>query len=133
MTNLQLKILECLYQKNLNCVDLTKRINRFRIHKIKKHFIEQEIDWLEDENYIENLSDRDLEFLDNGTDDSGTHTNFTDLFRCTRHGEEIVETVREDRRRFYMPFYFTGAVSIVSLLISFASLILSIHQAFYAQ
>ena len=96
--------------------------------------IHNAFDLLEDEGYIEELAPEEVEcFKKNILDDTEGTLTPCGMYADTDFGFDAFEEERESRRRFYIPFFITTLISLISLVVAIAALLVNTDCSFIAR
>ena len=127
MTHLQESVLKYLLRKPHTIDQTFKRLNRFRIRKIKRPYIERAFDYLECQYLIEELGADEMErLMKTGEETYGYIGDFSGYYIATEDlGVELCESLIEERRRFYLPLVISWLLTVISIAISILALVLS--------
>ncbi len=127
MTQLQESVLKYLLRKPHTIDQTVKHLNRFRIRRIKRPYIERAFDCLEDQYLIEELGSDEMDRLvKTGEETCGVIADFNGYYIATEdNGVELCESLIEERRRFYLPLVISWLLTLISIAISVLALVLS--------
>ena len=108
--------------------EICRRINRFRFKKIPSYLIGHMIDELEYAGLIEEFSQAEIDKMLAGEDPDDieivSSPDFIGKYGLTgTSGFSMMQELREDSRRFYVPLLITAGFSLDSLICSIISLL----------
>lgn len=127
MIGLQYEILRYIQWTPRSKEEICRRINRFRFKKIPSYLIYHMVDELEYGGLIEELSQAEIDKMLAGEDpddvDIVSGADFVGKYGLTgTAGFSMMQELREDSRRFYVPLLITAGLSFASLVCSIISL-----------
>lgn len=121
MNNFQYKILNSFYKTYRSKEYLKKKFK-----KLHPSRIDDILDFLEDNMLIEEATAAELDALrSNSPFPDSDSSDFTGTYFITETGRQLIEKRREENKRFYLPFFVTTLLSIISLIISIVSITIS--------